>query len=639
MTKDGAMAEERRGFEAEVARLLHLMVHSVYSEREIFLRELVSNASDACDKLRYEAITRPDLLADAPAFAIEVAIDRKARTLRVSDNGIGMSREEMIDNLGTIARSGTAAFAAAMAGDKKPDMAMIGQFGIGFYSSFMVADRVEVTSRKAGDEVATVWASEGEGDYVLRPGTRSGRGTDIVLHLKEDSAEFLEPGRLETILRTYSDHIAVPIRLLETGKESEAKAVNQGQALWARPKSEITPGQYTEFYRHVAHALDEPALVVHHRAEGMLAWTALLFVPSERPFDLFDPARRPRVKLYVRRVFITDDSEGLLPGWLRFVRGIVDSEDLALNISREMLQNNAVIRRMKKAITGKILAELQALADKDRARFETLWEAFGAVLKEGLYEDSERRGELLKLARFRSTDGEGWSSLADYVGRMKDKQTAIYYASGDDAASVARSPQIEGFRARGLEVLLMSDPVDDFWLTTTGEFEGKPFRSVSRGGADLAAFAPDGDADKAARPAEGDLALLVTILGDALGEEVAGVRLSDRLTESAACLVADDKGLDLHFERLLRQHNPATGAPRRGILEINPDHRLIRAMTARAREDGAAAALAAPARLLLDQARLIEGEKLADPIAFAHRLDEVMEAALNHERTASTQKN
>lgn len=628
MTDEAAGAEERHGFKAEVAKLLHLMVHSVYSEREIFLRELVSNASDACDKLRYEAITHPELLGDAPGLAIEVAVDREARTLRVSDNGIGMSRAELVENLGTIARSGTAAFAEALTGESKPDMALIGQFGVGFYSVFMVADRVEVTSRRAGEATATVWASAGEGEFTLRPATRERRGTDVLLHLKADADEFLERGRLEAILRKYSDHVAVPIGLREAGGQEASEPVNAGQALWARPKAEISAEQHTEFYRHVSHALDEPALVVHHKAEGMLSFTALLYVPTARPFDLFDPARKPRVKLYVKRVFITDDSAELLPGWLRFVRGIVDSEDLALNISREMLQNNAVIRRMRKAVTGKVLSELAALADKDRERFETIWEAFGAVLKEGLYEDRERRDELLKLARFRSTGQEGWTSLADYVGRMKPGQTAIWHASGDDPKAVARSPQIEGFRARGVEVLLFSDPVDDFWLTAVQEFEGKPFRSVSRGSADLAALGPAPEAEKAARPPEGDLALLVALLEDALGEEVADVRLSDRLTESAACLVADEKGLDLHFERLLRQHDRLDAPVQRGILEINPDHRLIRAMAARARAEGAAAALAAPARLLLDQARLVEGEKLADPVAFAHRLGEVMEAAL-----------
>ncbi|RMD87718.1 MAG: molecular chaperone HtpG [Alphaproteobacteria bacterium] len=627
MSETAASTVERHSFEAEVSKLLHLMVHSVYSDREIFLRELISNASDACDRLRYEAITNPELIAGDPEFRIRVTLDEKARTITVSDNGIGMDHDDLIAHLGTIARSGTAAFAEALSGDKSADLSLIGQFGVGFYASFMVAEEVRVTSRRAGSETAHVWESSGDGTYEIRPANRAGRGTDVLLRIKKDAREFLDRDRLEAIVRKYSNHIAVPITLAIAGK-SEEKTLNEATALWARPKSEITQEQYTEFYRHVAHALDEPALVLHNRAEGRIAYTALLFVPGTRPLDLFDPARKPRVKLHVRRVFISEDSETLLPGYLRFLRGVVDSEDLPLNISREMLQSSPVIARMGKAITNKLLAELAKLADREPERYAAIWDNFGAVLKEGLYEDADRREQLLKLARFRSTHGEGWTSLADYVARMKEGQEAIYYLSGDDPEMVRRSPQLEGYRARGLEVLLLADPVDAFWLTAVTGFEGKPFRSVTRGAADLAAFAPAEKKEQPDdRPREGDVTKLVVALRDILGDKVSDVRPTERLTETPACLVADEKGLDMQLERMLRLHQRLDKALPR-VLEINPDHALIRAMITRAGAPGAAAALEEPAHLLLDMARVLEGDPLPDPAAFGQRLAKALTAAL-----------
>lgn len=642
MTETQTTGEERRGFEAEVSRLLHLMVHSVYSDRDIFLRELVSNASDACDKLRYEALTNADLIKDDPILAIKVVADKKARTLTVSDNGIGMNKEDLIDNLGTIARSGTAAFLEKIKTDGKTDSALIGQFGVGFYASFMVADRVQVISRKAADDTAHEWDSTGEGDYVIRPAERAGRGTDVILHLKDDADDFLEEMRLKHIFHTYSDHIAVPIFLSSAGDDkeeggdsgaSQPEQVNSAAALWTRPKSEITEENYTEFYRHVAHAGDTPAHIIHTRAEGMLSYTSLLFIPSERPLDLFDPARKPRVKLYVKRVFITDDTEDLLPGYLRFLRGVVDSEDLSLNISREMLQSDPMMRRLQKAITKKVLSELESLAKKDEKKFLEIWEIFGAVLKEGIYEDADHRQQLLKLARFRSTNQDGWVSLADYIARMKDGQTAIYYATGSDPESVRRCPQIEGFRARDVDVLLLSDPVDDFWLSTATEYEGHSFKSVTRGGSDLKDLGKDQEtSDKKDRSEDenAEMSVLAGVLKVALGDAVADVRISERLTESAACLVADDNGLDIHLERLLRQHNQL-GAASPKVLEINPDHSLIVAMARHVKHDKSAEAIKEPALLLLDQARLLEGETLSDPSAFAHRLSQVLEASLSAE--------
>jgi len=630
-TAKSKKTEERRGFEAEVSKLLELMVHSVYSDREIFLRELISNASDACDRLRYEAITVPELTRDDPDFRIRVRFDSKGGTLTVSDNGIGMGRDDLVENLGTIARSGTQAFVERLTGDDTQDLSLIGQFGVGFYSSFMVAETVRVITRRAGEDEAWEWESDGRGEYTIRPASREGRGTDVTLELKEDAREFLERERLEAIVRKYSDHIPVPITLgeAEPGETDEETAVNDGSALWARPKSEISEEQYTEFYRHVSHALDAPALTIHNRAEGVIAYTALLFVPGQRPIDLFDPARKPRVKLYVKRVFITEDTDVLLPGYLRFLRGVIDSEDLPLNLSREMLQTNPVIRKMNKAVTNKALSELERLAGKDREAYEGVWSIFGPVLKEGIYEDDERREQLLKLARFRSTGAEGWTSLGDYVSRMKAEQSAIYYVTGEDPEAVERSPQLEGFRARGIEVLLLSDPVDDFWLSAVREFEGKPLTSITRGASDLKSFdKTDGTAADADRPAEGDITQLVTLLKEALGDAVADVRPSDRLTETPACLVADDKGLDMHLERILRQHKQLDATMPK-ILEINPDHPLIKAMCARATADGAADALDEPAQLLLDQARVLEGEAPADPTAFARRLSAALAKSLD----------
>ena len=620
------MSEEKLSFQAEVSRLLHLMVNAVYSDKEVFLRELISNASDACDKLRYLALTDPSLTADGAGFEIGITADPKARTITVSDNGIGMDRDDLIALLGTIARSGTGAFAQELTGDAKKDSALIGQFGVGFYSVFMVADRVEVTSRKAGTGQAWKWSSDGLGEYTIGEAERDGRGTDIVVHLRKGEDEWLTPYRLREVIKTYSDHIALPITL-DTGQGPER--VNEASAIWARSKSDVTDEQYKEFYHHVGHAGDEPWLTVHVKAEGKVEYAMLLFVPTQRPFDLFDPARQHRVKLYVKRVFITDDCEGLVPPYLRFLRGVVDAEDLPLNISREMLQNTPMIAHLRQAIVKRVLAELKKKADKDAEGYLAFWKSFGPVLKEGLYEDAERRDDLLALARFHSTHGDGLVSLADYVGRMKEGQEAIYTISGDDLGNLRKSPQLEGFRARGVEVLLLTDPVDDFWQATVPDYEKKPFRSVTRGAADLSKLgktdeSKDDEAD-AARPA--DMATLVAVLKQHLEGAVKDVRQSDRLTDSAVCLVADEGDLDMRLERMLKAHGQLDKASSR-ILEINPRHALIKALVARAKESGAADALADAAHLLLDQARIVEGDPVPDPAAFAQRLASVMTKGL-----------
>jgi len=622
-------AAQSHDFQAEVARLLDIVAHSLYSNKEIFLRELVSNASDACDKLRYEALTNASLLDGDSELAITITPNAKARTLTIADNGIGMSEQELIDNLGTIARSGTAAFVEQV-GKDAPDSSLIGQFGVGFYSAFMVADRVTVTSRRAGAEDAWQWQSDGKGSFTTAPAPAdTPRGTSVSLHLGKDEKDFLEPTRIRQIIKTYSDHIALPIRLI--GDDGAADQLNAASALWARAPSEIDDDQYREFYHHVGHLFDEPWLTLHNRVEGKIEYANLLFVPSTRPFDLFQPERKSQVKLYVRRVFITDDCDELLPAWLRFVRGVVDSQDLPLNISREMLQHNPVLAKIRSGLIKRILGELKKKAGKDADGYATFWDNFGAVLKEGLYETSDSRDELLALTRFRSSTQDGLTSLADYVSRMAEGQDDIYYISGDSAETVAALPQLEAFRARGVEVLYMVDPVDEFWLPMIGEFEGKRFRSATRGDIDLSGVgsAPEAD-DEATPPAsDGALSSLTALLKLTLADAVKDVRESRRLTDSPVCLVAGDEDMDMHIERLLRQHNQVDAASKR-ILEINPKHALIRRLAEAVAAKGSEASdeIEDVAWLLLDQARIIEGETPPDPAAFARRMSAVMTKGL-----------
>lgn len=620
------MTDQTLQFQAEVTRLLHIVTHALYSQKEIFLRELISNASDACDKLRFAAQTEADLWAGDSDLKVVLTPDKAAGTLTVSDNGIGMSRDELVGNLGTIARSGTGEFAAKMTGDAAQDMALIGQFGVGFYSAFMVAEKVEVISRKAGESQAWRWTSDGSGQFTIGEAERSARGTTIILHLRKGEEEFLESLRLSHIVRTYSDHIALPV-VLEEG-DGKSETLNSASALWARPKSDVTEDQYQSFYHHVSHAFDDPWLTLHARAEGKLDYSLLLFVPSSRPHDLFDPARKSALRLYVRRVFITDRCDELVPAWLRFLRGVVDSADLPLNVSREMLQHNPVLARIKQAISRRVLTELEKKAGKDAADYEKFWEAFGPVLKEGLYEDAEHREAILKLSRFRSSQRDGWISLDDYIAAMKDGQSAIYVISGEQQEQLKHSPQLEGFRAKGVEVLLLTDPVDDFWLSVVRDYAGKPLKSASRAGADLDGIAGATDEKKAEdRPDDAALGTLIAALKQILGDAVKDVRESKRLTDSAVCLSAAEGDLDLHLERLLRQHKQLDKASTR-ILEINPGHPLIKALARRAQKAGAVDALEDVAHLLLDQARLVEGEPPADPLQFAQRLAKLMEKAI-----------
>ena len=625
------MAEEQHGFQAEVGKLLDIVAHSLYSEKQIFLRELISNASDACDRLRYEALTKPELTAGDPDFKIRLNVDTKARTLTVEDNGVGMNHDELVDNLGTIARSGTAAFVEQMSGDTAAYAKLIGQFGVGFYASFMVAEKVDVVTRRAGEAVGWRWVSDGKGAFTIEEADDApARGTRIRLHLKKDAKEFLEPARLGHIVRTYSDHIALPIVLAEEGKE---ETINTASALWTRPKKDISAEQYTEFYRHAGHAVDEPWLTLHYKAEGKLEYTSLLYVPSIRPYDLFDPIRQTRVKLYVRRVFITDDCDGLLPPWLRFLRGIVDSEDLPLNISRETLQDNPLLAKIRVGLVKRVLTELGKKAEKAPDEYAAFWENFGAVLKEGIYEEPEQKDKLIGLCRFRSTASDELTNLAEYRARMKDGQEAIYYIAGDEPTALARSPQLEGFAAREVEVLLMTDTVDEFWVPNIGEYDELPFRSVTHGGVDLDKIAKverqeDEKSEAEAEVEDGkNLDNLIALFKLALKDEVKDVRSSERLTDSPVCLVSDEGDLDMHLERILKAHRQVDVASKR-ILEINPGHPLMARLGGMVAQDGQADRLAEMAFLLLDQARIVEGEPLPDPAAFSRRLSSFLEQGL-----------
>jgi molecular chaperone HtpG len=627
---DQVRPAESRAFEADVAKLLHLMVHSVYSERDIFLRELISNAADACEKLRYEAIAHPELLADDPKPVIRITLDKERGRVEVSDNGIGMSREEMIEALGTIARSGTRAFMDRLEAAKSGEgMQLIGQFGVGFYSTFMVADRVEVVSRRAGTDEASLWTSDGKGSYSVSPvplEEAPPRGTRVVLHLMEDAKDYVERYKVEGIVREQSGHVPVPIALVDK-PDGEPTEIADGAALWTKPKSEISAEDYADFYRSAAGQFDEPALTIHYRAEGRQEYTLLAFVPSSRPFDLFDPGRKGRMKLYVRRVLITDEAD-LLPGYLRFVRGLIDSADLPLNVSREMIQESPILAAVRKATTGRILGELEKLAASDAASYEKVWEAFGSVLKEGLYEDFERRDALLGLVRFKTThSGGAWRSLKDYVGSLKENQTAIYYLTGDDAARLASSPHLEGFKARGIEVLLLSDPVDSFWVTSATGFDGKPFKSVTQGAADLASIARTEEAAQQSPETSAAVAGLIGYIKERLGDAVQDVRVSERLTESAVCLVAADAGPDRQLEKILAGAGrlTKTGKP---ILEINPRHDLVGRLAAVKQKGGEDALLEDSAHLLLDEARILDGEPPQDPKTFSERLARVMSRGL-----------
>ena len=618
-------APEIRSFEADVAKLLHLMVHSVYSDKDVFLRELISNAADACEKLRYESLSNAALVSSEQP-RILVTLDPDARQISVEDNGIGMSEAELVEALGTIARSGTKAFMDRIASAKDAEgTQLIGQFGVGFYSAFMVTDKVDVFSRRAGGGTAARWSSDGLGTYTVEPADIAEappHGTRVTLHLKEEAAHYTERFTTQRLIKSQSGHVPVPIFLKEK-PDGEAEQVADGAALWMKPKGDISTEDYADFYRSVAGQFDQPSLTLHYRAEGRHEYSVLAFIPEMKPFDLFDPDRHGRMKLYVRRVFITDEAE-ILPRYLRFVRGLVDSSDIPLNVSREMIQESPVLAAIQKGVANRVLSELDKLSANDAETYLKFWENFGAVLKEGLYEDYGRRETLLGLSRFKSTtSGEGWRSLQEYADAMKDNQTALYYATGPDLDRLASSPQLEGFRARGIEVLLLTDQVDSFWVTAGADYGGKPFKSVTQGLADLGLIPLlEGDDQAAAAPqaSEG----FITFVKEVLKDDVSDVRASERLTESAVCLVASEHGMDRQLEKLLS----ASGRPApatKPILELNLRHQLIVKLSELGGDDEIRTDAA---WLLLDEARIADGELPADPRAFSLRLSRILTKAI-----------
>ena len=625
------MAEEKMEFQAEVSKVLGLVINSLYSNKEIFLRELISNSSDACDKLRYLSLTDQQLAKGLAEFSINITTVKKDRTITIADNGIGMNNADLVENLGTVARSGTIEFLESLSGDEKKDSALIGQFGVGFYASFSVAEKVEVLTRKAGEKQAWLWTSDGKSSYSIAEAERNDPGTSVTVYLKKEEKDYIEEARIRNIVRTYSDHISIPIML--AGKEGETQ-INTGSAIWTRQKKDITDEQYKEFYHHVANVYDEPWLTLHNRAEGKIEYTNLMFIPSSKPYDLMNPDRKNRLQLYVKRVFITDDCDDLMPAYLRFVRGIVDSEDLPLNVSREMLQHNVVVKRIRSALIRRVFNELKKKAEKDPEEFSKFWANFGAVLKEGLYEDHENRDKILEIVRFNSTASDKLISLAEYVERMKKGQTEIYYISGEGLDLVKASPQLEGFKARGIEVLLMTDPVDEFWLPMVGQFDEKPFTSATSSSVDLSKIKSvkdkkeNDDKNEAKKADDASVAKLILALKESLGETVKDVCSSDRLTDSAVCLVAGEGDMDLHLERMLKMQGQMEVPTAARVLEINPAHPLIIKMSEVVNKPAKKTALNDMALLLFDQARIIEGEPVSDPAAFSQRLNSILEQGL-----------
>jgi molecular chaperone HtpG len=618
-----AAGTETFGFQAEVSQLLRLMIHSLYSHREIFLRELISNASDANDKLRFLALSDPALLAGDAELRIWVDYDAGAGTLSVRDNGVGMTRDEAIAHLGTIARSGTAEFFRRLTGDQQKDSQLIGQFGVGFYSAFIVADRVEVLTRKAGEPPAAGvrWASRADGEYTLEPVERAERGTTVVLHLKDDAKEFADAWRLRTLVRRYSDHIGFPVLMRKEGEATlDWEAVNQAQALWTRPRTEVTDDEYREFYRHVARDFTDPLAWSHNRVEGRREYTSLLYVPARAPFDLFQRDAARGLKLYVRRVFIMDDAEHLSPPYLRFVRGVIDSNDLPLNVSREILQESKDVEAIRAGVVKRVLGMLDDLAQNDKAKYQTFWQAFGRVLKEGVGEDTANRERIAKLLRFATTHANSEAqevSLDDYIGRMKHGQNVIYYVSAETFNAAKNSPHLEVFRKKGIEVLLLSDRVDEWVVSGLTEYEGKKLESVARGDLDLGALADEQDTK--AKEETGELKDLLEAMKSALGERVKDVRVTNRLTESPACLVADKNDMSANLERLLKaagQQVPGS----KPILEINATHPLVQ----RLKEEIGKERFADWSGILFDQALLAEGGSLEDPGGFVKRLNQLM---------------
>ena len=618
------MSNMEKKFEADTGKILDIVINSLYSEREIFVRELISNASDAIDKKKYLALTNKSINDTSDPFEIKIEVNSKENTIKISDNGIGMDEEDLINSLGTIARSGTKAFLEQFnksKDDKKEDVNLIGQFGVGFYASFMVADKVEVLSKKAGTDKSWKWISDGKSGYNIEKGEKTNSGTELILHLKKDAKEFLEGTRIQFVVRKYSDHISYPVKMLEVSKkDAKEETINEASALWTRAPKDIKEKQYEDFFSHIGAGFGKPLLTMHNNTEGTVSYTNLLCIPSSKPFDLFNPDRKSSLKLYINRVFITDKCDNLIPAYLRFVKGIVDTQDIDLNVSREMLQNNPAVAKISKSLVGKILRELKKIADKDKAKYIQFWNEFGQVLKEGLYEDLERKDTLLELARFSNNENDDLISLEDYVNAMDKNQKDIYYIAADTKSQALSSPHLEGFKSKGIKVLVMADPIDQFWLSMAGQFKEKNFVSITQGEIDLDNIKSDKKDPKNKDTKKDDVdkkfTNLIAHLKVSLGQNVKDIRLTSKLTDSPACLVADKGDMDVAMENLMKQRDPNyQGAPR--ILEINPEHALVEKMNKLLSDKKHNNLVDDAGTLLFEQARMMEGKLPSDPSKFA----------------------
>ena len=624
---------EKLEFQTEVSQLLKLMINSVYSEKEVFVRELVSNASDACDKLRYLATTKEKLLQSDPDLKIQIEIDKKENLITITDNGIGMNRDDLVNNLGTIARSGTAQFIKEATETK--DLSLIGQFGVGFYSAFMVASDLTVITRKAGEKKLWIWKSDGESNFTIDESDdleqlNSNRGTKIVLSITKEGKEYLEKIRIEEIIRKYSDHISIPIfvRDIKDKEDEKPEAINSALALWTRPKNKITKEQYKEFYNHVGQMFDDPWLTSHYKAEGQIEYTVLNFIPSTKPFDLYDPARENRLKLYVKKVFITDNCPELIPPYLRFLRGVIDSEDLPLNISREMLQNNPVVKKIRNALVRRTIGDLKKKLTNDRTSYEEFWSNFGPVIKEGIYEDTEKKDTLLEIALFKNSNSTKLITLDEYIDSMSKKQKDIYFITGDSYTNVINNPSLEGYKSRGINVLILDDAVDSFWTSSTPNFKEKNIKSVSKGVDDLESISKKKTDDKDKKE-DKSLEPLIILLKDKLKEKVKDVRTSSRLTESPVCLVVDESAMDPQLEKILQQHNQLQQGAALKILEINPDHKLIKKLAKMSKDKASVGDIENIGILLYEQSMILDGEKPSDPVNFSKKLIDTISASIS----------
>ena len=607
-------------FKAEVSKLLDLVANSLYSEREIFLRELISNSADACEKLRYQALSKKNLLGEDKDFNIKIRVSKKKKIIEIEDNGIGMSREDLIDNLGTIARSGTSKFIDAMKSKKEGDISAIGQFGVGFYSSYMVADTVEVLSKNAELNNSYLWSSNGKDNYSIEPLNKKSRGTIITLKIKKDSDEFLDSHRLRSIITKYSNYVPFPIYLNDLDdKNDKEEKVNEGNPLWLKDKKNINKDEYKQFYNNISFNFDEPLKTIHFNAEGVINYKALLYLPTNQPMDLFQQDRKNKIKLYVQKVFITDDCEDIIPNWLRFVPGVIDSQDISLNISREMLQNNPIISKIKSGITNKILNELTLFSNKDKEKFLSFWKNFGAVIKEGLYEQNTHHEKLLPLLRFQSSESENFHSLDEYVSKMKSEQTEIYYFANTDKDHIKNSPQLEAFTANNIPVLFMTDAVDEFWLQNIKKFKEKSFKSITKGKVDIAKLKKDKEIGKNNKDNKSnDISDLINILKNELKDKISNVIVSDRLTKSPIILIADEEAMDINMEKLMKMHNKDAPDSKK-ILEINSEHPMIIKISKSLKKIDHKKI----SHLLLDQANILDGNTLSNPSGYMESLTEL----------------